>query len=82
MLQLAKGKQQIINKEIKESEKRIENEWKCVREKRRKCLSWQWGWGWGVAAVAADVASAAAAVGAISTTLRKGAYAGAEKGKE
>lgn len=26
MLQLAKGKQQIINKEIKESEKRIENE--------------------------------------------------------
>lgn len=80
MLQLAKGKQQIINKEIKESEKRIENEWKCVREKRRKCLSWQWGWGWGVAAVAADVASAA--VGAISTTLRKGAYAGAEEGRE
>lgn len=35
-----------------------------------------------VAAVAADAAAAAAAVGAISTTLRKGAYAGAEKGKE
>lgn len=84
MLQLAKGKQQIINKgkccveqtqnEKKEEKTKCGKGWrmKCVREKRRKCLSSVRIGAGGGCCFSYTVTSA------ISTTLRKGACAGAE----